>query len=121
MSERFRGILEVAGTTARGMFRYVIEPEDLLMALVNDKEASATKALLELGADLDAIVERLRSETESGELPMAFSPRSQRVLEAARSEASASGGAIGTEHLLKALAATDDGLASEVLRESGVE
>ena len=57
---------------------------------------------------------------------MAFSPRSQRVLEAARSEAarseaSASGGAVGTEHLLRALATADDGLASEVLRESGVE
>lgn len=121
MSERFRGVLEVAGMTARGMSRYEIEPEDLLMALVNDKESSATKALLELGADLDAMVERLRSETESGERPMAFSPRSLKVLEAARSEASESGGAIGTEHLLRALATADDGLASEVLKESGVE
>ena len=121
MSERFRGVLEVAGMTARGMLRNAIEPEDLLMALVNDKEASATKMLLELGVDLDAMVERLRSETESGERPMAFSPRSQRVLEAARSEASASGVAIGTEHLLRALATVDDGLAAEVLRESGME
>ncbi len=121
-SEKFRGILEVAGMTARGMSRNQIEPEDLLLALVNDKECSATKALLDLGADLDAIVERLRSEAESGESSMAFSPRSLKVLEAARSEASESGGgAIGTEHLLRALASVGDGLASEVLKESGVE
>ena len=119
MSERFRVILEVAGMTARGMSRYVIEPEDLLMALVNDKDCTAAKSLVELGADLERIGERLRSGTESGEDPMAFSPRSQRVLEAARSEAS--GGAIGTEHLLRALVTADDGLAAEVLRESGVE
>ena len=121
MSERFRGILEVAGMNARGMSRHEIEPEDLLLALVNDKDCTAAKSLVELGADLDAMVERLRSETESGERPMVFSPRSQRVLEAARSEASSSGGEpIGTEHLLRALAAADDGLAAEVLRESGV-
>ena len=121
MSEKFRAILEVAGMTARGMSRYVIEPEDLLMALVNDKDCTAAKSLVELGADLERIRERLRSGTESGENPMAFSPRSQRVLEAARAEASASGGgAIGTEHLLRALATADDGLASEVLGESGV-
>lgn len=121
MSERFRGVLEVAGMTARGMSRYAIEPEDLLMALVNDKDCTAARSLVELGADLEQIGERLRSETETGESPMAFSSRSQRVLEAARSEASESGGAIGTEHLLRALAATDDGLAAEVLRERGVE
>ena len=121
MSERFRGVLEVAGMTAREMSRYVIEPEDLLMALVNDKDCTAAKSLVELGVDLDRVGERLRSGTESGEDPIPFSPRSQRVLEAARSEASASGGAIGTEHLLKALAAADDGLAAEVLRESGVD
>ena len=66
------------------------------------------------------MVERLRSETERGERPMAFSPRSQRVLEAARSEASG-GEPIGTEYLLRALATADDGLAAEVLKESGVE
>ena len=122
MSERFRAILEVAGMSARGMSRHAIEPEDLLLALVNDKDCTAAKSLVERGADLDAMVERLRSETESGERPMAFSPRSQRVLEAARSAASTSGGEpISTEHLLKALATADDGLAAEVLGESGVE
>ena len=105
---------------ARGMSRYEIEPEDLLMALVNDEGSTAAKSLVDLGADLERIGERLRSETESGERPMAFSPRSLRVLEAARSEASVTGGAIGTEHLLRGLATADDGLASEVLRENGV-
>ena len=118
MSERFRVILEVAGMSARGMSRHEIEPEDMLLALINDRECAATKSLVELGADLDRIGERLRSEAESGESPMAFSQRSLKVLEAARSEAS--GGAIGTEHLLRALATADDGLASEALRESGV-
>ena len=120
MSEKFRGILEAAGMAARGMLRKEIEPEDLLLALVNDKDCAAAKSLVGLGADLDQIGERLRSETQSGERPMAFGPRSQRVLEAARTQASASGGAIGTEHLLRALAAADDGLASEVLKEIGV-
>ena len=121
MSEKFRAILEVAGMSARGMSRYAIEPEDMLLALVNDSDCTAAKSLVELGADLERIGERLRSEVESGESPMAFSQRSLKVLEAARSEASERGGAIGTEHLLKALTTADDGLASEVLRESGVE
>ena len=38
MSEKFRGILEVAGMTARGMSRNQIEPEDLLLGRVIDKE-----------------------------------------------------------------------------------
>ncbi|MCY4654415.1 MAG: hypothetical protein OXC95_14770, partial [Dehalococcoidia bacterium] len=121
MSEKFRAILEVAGMSARGMSRYAIEPEDMLLALVNDSDCTAAKSLVEVGADLERIGERLRSEVESGESPMAFSQRSLKVLEAARSEASESGGAIGTEHLLRALAAAGDGLASEVLKESGVE
>ena len=121
MSERFRAILEVAGMMARGMSRNEIEPEDLLMALVNDKDSTAAKSLVDLGADLESIGERLRSETESGERPMAFSQRSLRVLEAARSEASVTGGGpIGTEHLLIGLVLADDGLASQVLKESGV-
>ena len=121
MSERFRGILEVAGMMARGMSRYEIEPEDLLMALVNDADCTAAKSLVDLGADLERIGERLRSETESGERPMAFSQRSLKVLEAARSEASVTGGGpIRTEHLLIGLVLADDGLASELLRESGV-
>ena len=120
MSERFRRLLETAGMTARGMLRYEIEPEDLLLALINDKDCTAARSLVEQGADLERIGERLRSETESGERLMAFSQRSDRVLEAARLEASASGGgAIGTEHLLRALATSDDGLASEILKESG--
>ena len=120
MSEKFRAILEVAGMSARGMSRYAIEPEDMLLALVNDSDCTAAKSLVDLGADLERIGEKLRSEIESGESPMAFSQRSLKVLEAARSEASG-GATIGTEHLLKALAAAGDGLASEVLRESGVE
>ena len=120
-SERFRAILEVAGMSARGMARYEIEPEDLLMALVNDADCTAAKSLVELGADLDRIGERLRSESESGERPMVFSSRALKVLEAARLEASETGSStIGTEHLLRALASADDGLASEILRDSGV-
>ena len=121
LSERFRGILEVAGMSARGMSRYEIEPEDLLLALVNDADCAAAKSLVELGADLEQIGERLRSEAESGEYSMAFSSRSLKALEAARSEASTSGGAIiGTQHLLKGLVTADDGLASAILKESGV-
>ena len=121
MSERFRAILEVAGMSARGMTRYEIEPEDLLLALVNDADCTAAKSLVELGADLDRIGERLRSESESGERPMAYSSRTLKVLEAARLKASEAGGStIGTEHLLNALASADDGLASEALRDSGV-
>ena len=121
MSEKFRAILEVAGMSARGMSRNEIEPEDLLLALIGDEGSTATKSLVDLGADLERIGERLRSETESGERPMAFSQRSLRVLEVARSEASVTGGGpIGTEHLLIGLVLADDGLASEVLRESGV-
>ena len=121
ISERFRAILEVAGMSARGMARYEAEPEDLLMALVNDADCTAAKSLVELGADLDRIRERLRSESESGELPIVYSSRALKVLEAARLEASETGSStIGTEHLLEALASADDGLASEVLRDSGV-
>ena len=117
-SEQFQGILEVAGISARGMTRNEIEPEDMLLALVNAADSAGAKTLLKLGADLKRIGEKLLSETVSGEMPMKFSERSRRVIESAKSEAS--GGVVGTEHLLASLALADDGLASAVLKENGV-
>ena len=117
-SERFRGILEVAGMAARGMTRNEIEPEDMLLGLINDADSAGAGALLKLGADLEGIEERLRSEAVSGELPMEFSERSRKVIELAKSEAVE--GVVGTEHLLVGLALADDGLASAILKESGV-
>ena len=117
-SEQFQGVLEVAGMSARGMTRNEIEPEDMLLALVNAADSAGAKTLLKLGADLKRIGEKLLSETVSGEMPMKFSERSRRVIELAKSEAS--GGVVGTEHLLASLALADDGLASAVLKENGV-
>ncbi len=117
-SERFREILEVAGISARGMTRSEIEPEDMFLALINNADCAATKSLLNLGADLERIKERLQSEAVSGELPLKFSERSRKVIELAKSEAVE--GVVGAEHLLVGLALADDGLASAILKESGV-
>lgn len=118
VSERFRAALEMAGMNARSMARNEIEPEDMLLALINDADCSGNKALVGLGADLERIRSRLQSQTARGNSPLELSARSRRVMELAKSEAE--DGVVGTEHLLMGLALLDDGLASEALRESGV-
>ena len=125
-SERARSVLKQAGLEASQLGHAEIEPEDMLIALVAETDGIGAKVLTALGADLGAIRSRLQDQVRGGESssdsPPEFGERSKRVIRLALM-----GGSmlfnprVGTGHLLMGFVLADDGLASAVLKESGIE
>jgi hypothetical protein len=102
--------------------------EHLLLGILTDPDALSVKVVEALGvppAELrDAVVGA--SGPRSPYNPFAsdppFTPRARRVLDLTRGESLRLGhNYIGTEHLLLALVAEEDGVAARVLREQGVD
>jgi uncharacterized protein (TIGR03435 family) len=103
-----------------------VEPEHILLGVLNAGNGLGSRILAQLGVDLD----RLRSDIlrrltvrgnipESDEIP--FSASSERVLQYAAEEADRMlHGFIGTEHLLLGLLREERGVAAEVLTARGV-
>ena len=120
VSERFRAILEVAGMSARGMARYEIEPEDLLMALVNDADCTAAKSWWTWrgpGPDRGKAAVGVRKWRASDGVQFARPESVGRRQDWRRSRR---GAAQLARSIFGALASADDGLASKILRDSGV-
>ncbi len=126
LSDQALGVLRQAGAVAGRRGHPEIEPEDMLLALVDEVEGVGAKVLVEMGADLGAIRSSLEEEaggedSQSDSIPE-LSERSQRVVRLAKMETlMVFTPNIGTEHLLLGLVISDDGLASAVLKEHGVE
>ena len=125
-SERARSVFTQAGLEASQLGHEEIEPEDILLALIAETDGIGAKVLTQLGADLGAIRSRLHDHAGRGQ-PSSDSPpdlgeRSKRVIRLA-----VMGGSmlfnprVSTGHLLMGFVLADDGLASEVLKESGIE
>ena len=128
MFERFtdaaRRVLVLAQEEALERSHAVLGTEHILLGLVADISGVAASALHEIGvapAELrTAIVARIAPHGDGGRVPP-FSPLAKRALEKSLGEALRLGhNHIGPEHLLIGLAATGEGLASEVLAEAGI-
>jgi hypothetical protein len=125
---RARASVARAREEAQEMGHDHVGTEHLLLGVVSNPAALSFKVLDELGvpaADVrDAVVEavgpRYAYNPLAADLP--FTPRARRVLDLTRGEALRLGhNYIGTEHLLIALAAEDEGIGGRVLRDRGVD
>jgi hypothetical protein len=125
MTDRARLAVEAAADESRHMKHNYIGTEHLLLGLLRDRTSLAYKALASLGVTLPQIQKMLKEEIGGGQQPVPqsipFTPRAKEVLDMAIKESRQLGhNYLGTEHILLALSALDDGLASRFLTASGV-
>lgn len=125
-TERAKKVIILAREEAGRLNHDYIGTEHILLGLVKVGGGVAAEVLEGLGLDL----EKLRFEVEKmvqsgpstlavGEIP--FTPRAKKVLDLAVEEAQAMGhNYIGTEHLLLGLAREGEGVAAQVLENSGI-
>lgn len=124
---RARHAVLLATEAARGVPHGYVGTEHVLLGILDEGDNMAIRALDELQVDRDELRAEIRASMPPpggdplpGHVP--FTARAKRALELAAKEALALGhNYIGCEHLLLGLLATEEGLASRVLRRLGVE
>jgi ATP-dependent Clp protease ATP-binding subunit ClpA len=124
---RARKAMSLAQDAARSAKHSHVGTEHVLIGILDEGGNLAVKVL----ADLDVEADDLRAELQAsmgpatkgkaeGHLP--FTPLSKRALELTAKEALRLGhNYVGSEHLLLGLLATEEGVASKVLRRMGIE
>jgi hypothetical protein len=125
---RARASVARAREKALEMGNSYVGTEHLLLGVLADPAALSVRVLAELGVPADelrqAVLEAAvaRSPHGAGASDLPFTPRARRVLDLTRRESLRLGhNYVGTEHLLMALAAEQDGMAGRVLRKHGVD
>jgi len=125
---RARASVARAREEALEMGHNYVGTEHLLLGVLADPAAISVRVLAEMGipadqlrlAVIEAAVPRPPDTAVPADLP--FTPRARRVLDLTRGESLRLGhNYIGTEHLLLALVAEQDGIGGRVLREHGVD
>ena len=125
---RARASLARAREEAREMGHNYVGTEHVLLGVLADPAALSVRVLAELGvpaddlrqAVIEAAVPRSPYGAVAADLPL--TPRARRVLDLTRGESRRLGhNYVGTEHLLLAVAAEQDGIGGRVLREHGVD
>ncbi len=126
-TERARKVILLAKEESKRFNHDYIGTEHILLGLIKEGEGVAAAVLQNLGLNLDMI----RLETEklvqpgpstaiSGDIP--FTPKAKKVIELAMDEARNLGhNYIGTEHLLLGLIRENEGVASQVLLNLGLD
>jgi ATP-dependent Clp protease ATP-binding subunit ClpC len=125
-TERARKVIILAREEAIRLGHNFVGTEHLLLGLVREGDGLAVAILKKLNVNITALkgeVEKIVSVgsqvSPAGEVP--FTPQAKKVLEYAISEARSMGhNYIGTEHLLLGLIREGEGIASLVLRDTGV-
>jgi Clp amino terminal domain, pathogenicity island component len=125
---RARASLARAREEAREMGHNYVGTEHVLLGVLADPGALSVRVLAELRvpadelrrAVIEAAVPRSPYGAVAADLPL--TPRARRVLDLTRGESLRLGhNYVGTEHLLLAVAAEQDGIGGRVLREHGVD
>jgi len=125
-TDRARRVVVLAQEEALRLNHNYIGTEHVLLGLLREEEGVAARALVSLGISLDEV--RLRVEEiigrgqdpPSGHVP--FTPRSKKVLELSLREALTLGhNYIGTEHILLGLIREGEGVAAQILVQSGAQ
>ncbi|OJX40496.1 MAG: NDP-hexose 4-ketoreductase [Chloroflexi bacterium 44-23] len=123
-TQRARRVLSLAHQEAEKLQQDAISTEHLLMGLIREDGGVASRVLRDLGLEPERIqemIERLGGKGESTAKRLDLTPGVQKVLELAFDEARQMGHHyVGTEHILLALARSDEGLASDVLKKLGI-
>jgi ATP-dependent Clp protease ATP-binding subunit ClpC len=103
-----------------------IDPEHLLLGLLRDGMGIGANVLMELGVELDQLIQKVEKQLKSGPEAVAIgklpqTPRLRKVVEYAVEEAgNLKHNYVGTEHLLLGLLRENDGVAAKALASSGV-
>ncbi|MFL6243758.1 MAG: Clp protease N-terminal domain-containing protein [Acidimicrobiia bacterium] len=127
-TSRARASVVRAREEALEMGHNYVGTEHLLLGVLGDPAAISVRVVAELGVAIDAVrkavmeaaVPRSPYGAVAADLP--FTPRARRVLDLTRGESLRLGhNYVGTEHLLLALVAEQDGIGGRVLREHGVD
>jgi ATP-dependent Clp protease ATP-binding subunit ClpA len=126
-TQRARHAVTLAERAAHETRHNYVGTEHALLGILDEGTNLALQVLgsleievADLRAELVASMGPASPSTIEGHIP--FTPLAKRALEAATKEALTLGhNYIGTEHLLLGLLATEEGLASQVLRRMGVE
>jgi hypothetical protein len=125
---RARASVARAREKALEMGNSYVGTEHLLLGVLADPAALSVRVLAELGVPADELRQSVleaavaRSPHGAGASDLPFTPRARRVLDLTRRESLRLGhNYVGTEHLLMALAAEQDGMAGRVLRKHGVD
>ena len=121
---RAKKVLELSLREALQLGHNYIGTEHILLGLIREGEGVAAQVLVARGADLEvvrAIV--LHRVGRGGEGPTRSRPEHTPGAEEALSAAGdiAAGGPVGSQHLLEALARSEEGLAGKVLASLGVD
>jgi ATP-dependent Clp protease ATP-binding subunit ClpA len=123
---RARQAITLAETTARAVPHNYVGTEHVLLGIIDEGGNLAIKVLASLDIELDDLHAELIASMPpaagptDGHLP--FTPLAKRALELTTKEALSLGhNYVGCEHLLLGLLATEQGLASKVLRRMGLE
>ncbi|MFA6384214.1 MAG: ATP-dependent Clp protease ATP-binding subunit [Candidatus Omnitrophota bacterium] len=126
-TERARKVIILAKEEAKRFNHDYIGTEHILLGLIREGEGVAATVLEKMGLSLENIrleIEKLVQPGPAtqiiGDLP--FTPRAKKALEMAAEEARSLGhNYIGTEHLLLGLLREEEGVASQVLLNLGLE
>lgn len=124
-TERARRVAVLAQEEARKLNHGYIGTEHILLALLQEEEGIAARALTTHGAQLAALRDSVKeiigvgASPSSGHIP--FTPRAKKVLELSLREAIHLGhNYIGTEHVLLGLIREGEGVASQMLQRVGM-
>ena len=125
-TDRARRVVVLAQEEARLLNHNFIGTEHVLLGMIHEGEGIAAQVLESAGISLEAARAKVAaivgpgSSSPSGHIP--FTPRAKKVLEMALREAIHLGdNFIGTEHLLLGLLREGQGVAVEVLQNSGAD
>ena len=125
-SDSAKNVLEIAKEQAQNFHHRIIGTEHVLLALVIEANGDAGKLLRERNVTPTLVREEIERYTGYGSSPkatyMEMSPRLSLVLNFAKQKADELGTAqIGTKHILLGLLASDQILASLILKNIGVD
>jgi ATP-dependent Clp protease ATP-binding subunit ClpC len=125
-TERARQVVVLAQDEARVLKHNYIGTEHLLLGLLREEEGLAARVLERMDVTLEDVRSQVArvigpgDEVASGQIP--FTPRAKKVLEYSLREARSLGSNyIGTEHILLGIARENEGVASRILLQFGVD
>ncbi|MBR1658067.1 MAG: ATP-dependent Clp protease ATP-binding subunit [Synergistaceae bacterium] len=126
-TERAKRVIQLAHQEATGMGHTMVEPEHLLIGLLDEGGGTACQALEELGVDPENLADHIRDLVgksqdilaKPADLPM--SPRMKKALDLAMVKAREMRvNYVDTEHILLGILADDSGLAIQQFRTMGL-
>ncbi|MBU0571055.1 MAG: ATP-dependent Clp protease ATP-binding subunit [Candidatus Omnitrophica bacterium] len=126
-TERARKVILLAKEESKRVNHEYIGTEHVLLGLVKEGEGVAAAVLNSLGLDAENIRNEVEKLVQPGPTPVMntdipFTPKAKKVIELAMDEARNLGhNYIGTEHLLLGLIREGDGVAAQVLLNTGLD